>query len=42
MVQIIDKIDRLYSVWKGGSILCDLLTRQNSWITLEEYEENGA
>jgi actin-related protein len=42
MVKIIAPADRYYSVWTGASTLCSLATFESSWITKEEYEENGA
>ena len=33
--------ERKYSVWIGGSILSNLATFQQNWVTKEEYEETG-
>lgn len=33
--------ERKFSVWIGGSILCNLGSFQSMWITKEEYEEFG-
>lgn len=40
-VRIIAPVERKYSVWIGGSVLSSLATFQTSWITKEEYEEDG-
>uniref|UniRef100_A0A3Q2QSB8 Actin, alpha skeletal muscle-like n=1 Tax=Fundulus heteroclitus TaxID=8078 RepID=A0A3Q2QSB8_FUNHE len=37
----INLLNRMYSVWIGGSILASLSTFQHMWITKEEYEESG-
>lgn len=40
-VRIIAPVERKYSVWIGGSLLATLATFQTSWITDEEYKEEG-
>jgi actin-related protein len=40
-VRIIAPVERKYSVWIGGSIMATLATFQTSWITAEEYQEEG-
>lgn len=40
-VRIIAPVERKYSVWIGGSVLSSLATFQTSWITKEEYQEEG-
>ena len=40
---IISSIDsRRYAVWNGGSILADLNSFRESWVTKSEYDEVGA
>jgi actin beta/gamma 1 len=39
--QVIAPPERKYSTWIGGSILASLSTFQQSWITKEEYDEQG-
>ena len=41
-VRVIASADRKYAVWKGASSLASLSTFQTSWITAEDYQENGA
>ena len=41
-VRIIAPVERKYSVWIGGSVLSSLATFQTSWITRDEYREEGA
>lgn len=40
-VNVIAPNERKFSVWIGGSVLSTLATFQTSWITKEEYNENG-
>lgn len=40
-VRLIAPVERKYSVWIGGSLLATLATFQTSWITDEEYKEEG-
>ena len=40
-VRLIAPVERKYSVWIGGSLLATLATFQTSWITQEEYLEEG-
>jgi len=40
-VKVIAPPERRYSVWIGGSILARLSSFQQTWITTEEYNENG-
>lgn len=40
-VKVIAPNERKYSVWIGGSTLCNLATFQTMWITAGEYEEIG-
>ena len=42
MIKVLAFQDRHYSEWTGGSILCSLSTFESQWITMDEYEENGA
>jgi len=39
--KIISPPERKYSVWIGGSILADLSSFQQMWISKEEYDESG-
>ena len=41
-IQVTSPENRKYSVWQGGSVLASLPTFTNSWITYEEYAEDGA
>jgi actin len=41
-IRVIATADRKYSVWRGASTLASLSTFASSWITHEDYEENGA
>ncbi|CAN0338213.1 unnamed protein product, partial [Scytosiphon promiscuus] len=34
-------IERRFSVWIGGSILCSLGTFQQLWLSKRQYEEQG-
>lgn len=34
--------DRKYAVWAGGSVLAELRTFADSWVTREEYDEIGS
>ena len=40
-IRIIAPVERKYSVWIGGSVMATLATFQTSWITAEEYQEEG-
>jgi actin-related protein len=40
-IKVISPPERKYSTWIGGSILASLSTFQQSWITKEEYDEQG-
>ena len=40
-VRLIAPVERKYSVWIGGSLLATLATFQTSWITDEEFKEEG-
>ena len=40
-VRVVAPEERKYSVWMGGSILANLSTFAESWITMKEYEEAG-
>jgi actin-related protein len=40
-IQVIAPQDRIYSVWIGGSILTQLSTFNNMWISKSDYEEGG-
>jgi actin-related protein len=40
-IRIIAPPERNYSVWIGGSILANLSTFQQMWISKEEYDESG-
>ena len=40
-VNVVAPKDRKFSVWKGGSILANLSTFENAWITRQEYDEVG-
>merc|ERR1719464_1567032 len=40
-VKVVAPPERKYSVWIGGSILSDLSSFQEMWITAEEYDESG-
>lgn len=40
-IRIIAPPERQHSVWKGGSILGNLPSFQQMWITREEYEQSG-
>lgn len=35
-------IERRFSVWIGGSIMCSLGTFQQLWLSKRQYEEQGA
>ncbi|MCJ8269319.1 MAG: hypothetical protein MJK04_07930, partial [Psychrosphaera sp.] len=39
--KIISPPDKKSSVWKGGSILANLSTFQQMWISKQEYDESG-
>ena len=41
-IRVIASADRKYAVWKGGSTLASLSTFASSWVTKEDYDENGA
>jgi len=41
-IRIIATQDRKYAVWKGASTLASLSSFGASWISKDEYEENGA
>ena len=41
-VRIISSADRKYAVWKGASTLASLSTFASSWVSAEDYQENGA
>ena len=41
-VKIVAPPERKYSTWIGGSIVASLSTFQESWITAQEYDEEGA
>ena len=34
-------VERRYGAWIGGSILASLPTFQHTWISKQEYEEDG-
>lgn len=40
-VKVIAPAERKYSVWIGGSVLSSLSSFQQSWITKQEYDEQG-
>ena len=40
-VKVLAPSERKFSVWIGGSILANLSTFQQMWITREEYDETG-
>ena len=40
-IKIIAAADRKYAVWKGASILASLSSFTSSWVSAEEYQENG-
>ena len=40
-VRVIAPPERKYSVWIGGSILSNLASFQQNWITKAEFEEYG-
>lgn len=40
-VKIVAPKDRKYTVWNGGSILAELSSFQDMWISKEEFEEEG-
>ena len=41
-IRVCESYDRRFAVWAGGSILSSISTFESSWITKNEYEENGA
>lgn len=41
-INIVAPHDRNLSVWKGGSMICSLDKFADSWVTKDEYDENGA
>jgi actin-related protein len=41
-IRVIAPADRKYSVWKGASVLASISTFAKSWVTAEDYAENGA
>lgn len=40
-VKVIAPVERMFSVWIGGSVLGSLATFQSSWITQAEFAETG-
>lgn len=40
-VKVVSLPERKYSAWHGGSILADLSTFQQMWISKEEYDKSG-
>ena len=40
-IKLVSPPERLYSVWRGGSIIASLATFQQMWITKQEYDESG-
>ena len=40
-VKVIASPERKYSTWIGGSVLASLPTFQSTWISRQEYDENG-
>lgn len=40
-ISVIEKPERKYASWIGGSILASLPNFQSMWINKKEYEENG-
>jgi actin-related protein len=41
-IRVIAAADRKYAVWKGASTLASLSTFASSWVSAEDYQENGA
>lgn len=41
VVRVSSPQDRVFSVWRGGAALANLTSLASSWISQEEYEENG-
>jgi actin-related protein len=41
-IRVIAAADRKYAVWKGASTLASLSTFASSWVSAEDYTENGA
>jgi len=41
IVKVIAPLDRINSVWKGGSMVASMPAFQNSWISRKEYLETG-
>ncbi len=41
-IKVVDRPDRRYFAYIGGSILASLSTFQDIWISKEEYNESGA
>lgn len=41
VVRVSSPQDRVFSVWRGGAALANLTSLVSSWISQEEYEENG-
>jgi len=42
VIKVTAQADRKYAVWKGGSTLASLSTFASSWVTKQDFEENGA
>ncbi|GAM18472.1 hypothetical protein SAMD00019534_016470 [Acytostelium subglobosum LB1] len=41
-IKITAPLERKYSAWIGGSILASLTTFKDIWVTVQEYEDEGA
>jgi actin-related protein len=40
-IKVAAPANRIYSAWVGGSMIAEMSSMQEKWITLPEYEENG-
>ncbi len=40
-IKVVAPPERKYSAWIGGSILADLSTFQQMWVSKQEYDESG-